>query len=428
LRAAPVPMTNQGPSIWARHYEELAQVDRHLNGPRHVRTSKDLSDISNAASTNSTRTSDQKLLVGFSNPEGLHGAGPGEEETWDFDQDTYTVGMLSVMNNGLIRSVPPLTVAFITPFVQTLAFFIVFQDLLHVRPDSDEVSTRDSVAWSICFFLAGLQMSNEAAESFKKLVFSLRCIGGAFDTGQRSPLAVVLATMQWCFSVGTMAICLLVVGQQGSAVDAFMNYVAMGFLTEIDNLLLESNCVKTWINTETEISPRRADNVFLKATDPWTLQMMLSSLAMTGLLLAVCAHAVDLSDQAKSPPILHEWLSQLPHGGATMLILVCMMYLFSLFTGASQAGFLIGIISQVLCAADLVLRRNLEIQTWNLVPLSNMVLFLSGPIVFASGCAMASNPFLMLNCPVRVPIFIWVHLGLGVFWLDTVYRSGLPWA
>mmetsp|Transcript_4933 Transcript_4933/g.6353 ORF Transcript_4933/g.6353 Transcript_4933/m.6353 type:complete len:293 (-) Transcript_4933:223-1101(-) len=278
----------------------------------------------------------------------------------------------------------------------------------------------------ICFFLMALQVSNEALEAFQKIVFCLRALTGVYVDVKGTPgPGVFLGFLQFGMSFGTVGLSMLVVSQQTTALDAFMNFVALAFLTEVDNILMSSRTVQNFVQVEkTEIIAVIKPTAFEGAEKrPWTPRLMCCANMMMIMPMTIGCTVVWLTTQrSEDPEDVLTFMERLPSALLLWAALDLIMWFGSQKFGAVDCAVFVAFVCSAL---DLVDKVHLYTSYRRLF--SPPVLLV--PMWFqyaASVTAIAAqkDPASLLSCPFRTPLLVWSMLGQSVFFFDSLHRFG----
>eukprot|EP00416_Gambierdiscus_australes_P025348 CAMPEP_0171061238 /NCGR_PEP_ID=MMETSP0766_2-20121228/4311_1 /TAXON_ID=439317 /ORGANISM="Gambierdiscus australes, Strain CAWD 149" /LENGTH=391 /DNA_ID=CAMNT_0011516895 /DNA_START=24 /DNA_END=1199 /DNA_ORIENTATION=- len=341
------------------------------------------------------------------------------EETWEFELDTYSLGVLAMAQKGLPRGGFELFLALVTPTIQVLAFYRIFSRLMsmHDAVAADEVC--NSSVQVICFLLIALQVSNEGLEGFRKIVFSLRAFGGKFqDVKGTAFIGIALGFLQYSMAVCTVGLSMLVVSQQQTALDAFMNFVAVAFLTEVDNILVSARTVKNFVfSLDTKITVRHANaagSEEARATAwPWGFLLCINFLALLMLLMVI--HGLDILEHLKqsSSSANFDIFSQLWHIALCFFVLNVMVSIGNWCRGGIAFFMVFGMLCLAFVAIDMVF---LYVRGFRLVPIAvSQVVYWWAILVPACEGAVMFNPFYFITCPYRSPSLVWLMLVYTVF-------------
>jgi len=322
-------------------------------------------------------------------------------EGWRFENDTYALGLYALVFKPLRSSIPDLLVAVCTPFLSVLAIKVIMYFLFEGEEDGD-VSI---VVRSICFILAALAISNEAAEGFSKMAFCTRCIAGTFDgvSRPRMMVALILSNMQVLVSFLTMALNMRLVASAEGVVDAFLNFVAVGFLSEIDNLIMSSVSVQAYfpdsLHAETFKMVRSpgASSKFGRMSFP--ILLCVNAVIAQGLAAHIFFQV--LIGSIKDPDASFDWQSQLPN----TLLAVLIINIVALLGGRVAPLFKVVHMFSLLTASAYILSPS------DLNGMTTMVFMMFALEGVAGSVAADAEPFEVLTCPYRVPILMWLMLG-----------------
>lgn len=361
-------------------------------------------------------------------------AGNGDVvEYWAFEADTYSIGILAILKRGLLNSLPQLALALITPVIQTMVLFLVFENLINERfedPDEREGLMKGWLVPLICFLLMSLELSNEALEGIWKVTFTMRAFGGVYRLpGGPAWVAMVLGFLQFLIAALTVGCSMLVVSQQRSCLEAFTNFVALTFLTEVDNILISSRTVRNFIPMEHEIEVRHAAKSQGREAreEPegvaWSLRMALcsSGLVLLGVFLSkhildLAARALDEDEEPRDMAMESAWVCS-----GLVLINIVMLIGSRMFSTLACAKF-ISLFCVLYLTADLAILYHTHSRiTPSLFP---MVPFWFAMLASASGNACSKNPFIFLRCPFSSPLLVWSMLALAVFQVAAMYHFG----
>jgi len=335
---------------------------------------------------------------------------------WEFEEDTFTVGLLALATGGLPAAIAPLALALLTPLLQLSCFFAVFSYMVEDQPEVKFDGVRLLASFA-CFFLMGLQLTNEMLEGYHKIVFSWRCFSGKYSGVHQTPciMGVMLGFFQLsipCFIVGLSM--QLVLGAE-SLLDAFMNYVALIFITEIDNSLIASRVVRKLFDTSSDIHVQYSVDATAasKGKELWTVSMTAFATvwALLNQTLNVICLMIAGGDEAKDP---QWWLGQLPVFAAVLVVLNLVMRYGSLRFGAERVAAVVFVLAFTFCIISYTLHL---LDVVNMVQsLTNMTLFTFSILCVPLSGAAAANPFAVLHCPYRLPSLCWLLLIGCILW------------
>merc|ERR1719330_2112508 len=121
--------------------------------------------------------------------------------------------------------------------------YVLNQKSAEEGDDDDQRVT--NVVYTLCFILAGLAFSNEMMEGVNKTIFSMRAVTGIYEDVRPHSMwvGIYLGVMQTLTPLCAMSLSMRVVAEAETVLDAFLNYVALAFLTEIDNIVMNSRVV-----------------------------------------------------------------------------------------------------------------------------------------------------------------------------------------
>lgn len=337
-------------------------------------------------------------------------------ERWRFDDDAYSVGLLALFRKGGPRALPEFLLAAAVPTMTILAMKLVVAHLLAQEAQGRKADLSVSL---ICFVLAALPLSNEALEGFSKMVFSMRGCAGVYTEGNPWCLAVgvFLGFMQCFTAIVTVGVNMQLVAAAENAIDAFTNFVALSFLTEIDNLLLSSRTVRNLFgDVDLEVTVRHARPLedMHGAWAPCVIFLIVNALA-----LPACALTINLYDaagQVREPPIVHDWCAELPGAIAAAAAVNCVTWLASRVFDIVDVAF-------VLCLVLIVLLLSTTRAQW-FGPLARMVVFSFVAVGAAGASAADFDPFPLITCPYRTPLLMVLLMVAAFFWLKELQEIG----
>mmetsp|Transcript_7430 Transcript_7430/g.11340 ORF Transcript_7430/g.11340 Transcript_7430/m.11340 type:complete len:278 (+) Transcript_7430:3-836(+) len=274
-----------------------------------------------------------------------------------------------------------------------------------------------------------LQLSNEALEGFSKLVFCLRNFAGVYMDVKGLPIfGILIGFMQFGMAVGTVGLSMLVVSEQTTALDAFMNFVALAFLTEIDNLLMSARTIQNFVEVETEITSVIQPSYFAgKDSLPWTVRLMcvgngivvLAWIIMCGMFLITALYTAEPDD----PPPWLEFAGHLPSCILALVTLNVIMWFGSRRVGTVAISLIVVAGCVLLDVIDKIGLYLLHQRVFSPLMLSVTFWFeLAGP---ATSFALQRDTLYLLRCPIRAPLLVWAMLVQSVFMFDALYRFGL---
>mmetsp|Transcript_104126 Transcript_104126/g.324663 ORF Transcript_104126/g.324663 Transcript_104126/m.324663 type:complete len:421 (+) Transcript_104126:54-1316(+) len=344
------------------------------------------------------------------------------EETWEFEADTYAVAIIAIVKEGLPSALPQLGLALFTPVIQTTILFIVFENLVATPGTSGDAS--DGVEGEvifICFLLMALQLSNEALEGMWKVCFCMRCFGDVYS-GLKGPawVTLVLAYMQFTLAVFTVGCSMLVVTEQTSAIDAFMNFVALAFLTETDNLLISCRTVRNFIGIDSEIKVLHARKGGQDESTPWTPRMAVCCNVLLAVGIGIYKQATDIATAALGhPPDPFHRVWEVVSIAVALLVLNSAMWFGSRLIGTMRCATVLSFSCMTFVIVDqLFLYKRHYRMTPALLP---AVPFWFGMLAQTSGNSVVKNPFIYLRCPFSTPSLVWAMLVVAVFYIYSLH-------
>eukprot|EP00401_Gymnodinium_catenatum_P051091 CAMPEP_0117538612 /NCGR_PEP_ID=MMETSP0784-20121206/42567_1 /TAXON_ID=39447 /ORGANISM="" /LENGTH=398 /DNA_ID=CAMNT_0005335229 /DNA_START=78 /DNA_END=1274 /DNA_ORIENTATION=- len=345
-----------------------------------------------------------------------------KEEAWEFEFDTFTVGVESLLRHGCRTALPSLGLATLTVGLQVCVFLKVYAFLQTYTRAFNE----DLLAVAVCFILAMLQISNESCEGFYKLVFGLRGLTGMYaDLHPLSFVApVAFGFLQFSIALSTMGLSMQLVAHSETTLDAFLNFVALSFIVEIDNVLMESRVMKT-IACSTEVAIRVRHSTKASTTNaggvvPMTSLVALNVIVMLVIPLDVACTSVAAESQGVPLPLSH-WFAEVPAVLVTLATLNLTFYVGSRFYGAVSFAFKF----TPLLLAMYVGRLTYYWLRGDAPPCSVAVTLLCGFSFFSPAVATASeqDPFPVLRCPIKVPLLSIASLVVGVLWIEALHEK-----
>lgn len=325
-----------------------------------------------------------------------------------------------------------IVIAMITPTLSIIAMRALVMYLLKEDEGGEkEIDGEDAIdigpVQFLCFVLAGLSLSNEVHEGMCKLVFSLRACTGVYEgvCPVSLSLGVVLGTFQVLCALVAMALNMQLVACAETLLDCFMNFVAVGFFAEIDNLVMSSRTLKGWMKdyegpsvevTRVILEKRSADSSHASDLDvrAWLTVLLYCTMGVvlgtfSGALIAVWAGAV------RDPPQHVDWLPMLPRAAAVIVVLNVLVY------GTSRLS----------RPADVLIVAALGFQVFLIVCphtgsiLVRNVLFVYSIFGIALGAAVDHDPFAILWCPCRLPFSTWVLMFGASNWMQQLRLEGV---
>jgi len=340
---------------------------------------------------------------------------------WEFEEDSFTVGTLAIAKRGLRGAWAPLVLALLTPLLQLVCFFAVFSFMIveKIEVQFDGMRLLASVT---CFFLMGLQLTNEMLEGFHKMVFSWRCFSGMYKgVCQKSCIiGVALGFFQLSMPCWIVGLSMQLVLGADTVLDAFMNYVALIFITEIDNTLIGNRIVRklffcTGCDIHVEYAVDKSVAASEASTERWTFGMTVFSVLWIFFcqgLGIVCQVIADTERDHVTNP--RWWFQQLPAYAGLLVILHLAMGLGSLRFQVQNVASVMAVIGFLFCFTIYLLHLRGVI---NLVqPLATMTIFTFGILAVPLGTAKIADPFSVLHCPVRLPSLCWLILIACTTW------------
>jgi len=347
------------------------------------------------------------------------------EETWEFEADAYAIAIVALLKKGLPDAGFQLGLALFTPIVQTLVLLMVFENLVTAERETGDGNGVNVYVAVICFLLMALQLSNEALEGMWKVCFCMRAFGGVYaDLKGPRWLALVLGFLQFTLAVFTVGCSMLVVSEQKTALDAFMNFVALAFLTEIDNLLISSKTLRSALEIDAQITVRQVTKGGQDASTPWTLRLAICCNLLVMMGTCINKQAVEIAANASGEtPELTDRLLEALSAFATLLVLDLVMWVGSRLVRTMTCAALVAVSCVLLVAVSMAVLYSTHRRLAPLVVI--MVAFWFSMVALTSGNAVAMNPFPYLRCPVSTPLHVWAMLVLAVLMVQSVRRFGV---
>lgn len=288
----------------------------------------------------------------------------------------------------------------------------------------------------LCLFLTSIDMVAEAIEGCQKIVFSYRCILGIYElphNPKHMMVGIVLGFFQVFMTMGTYSVLASLLLHAQTVLEVFMNFLAMQFLTEVDETLMQIKLVK--------VRATRVHFSFLvehQVEKQGTLQVrgLSSNIQIDTLTLVIintltviaivsCQMINTVSGEAHDPPVHENWVLH-------WFVIICAM-------AANSATLLVG--SKVFGAwavsvtlflgwyltylVDIFYRYANDGQwpfLWN--PFFSILVyvmpFTNIPLVISS----AFDAQMFLKCPWRLPsIFMMLFIATPL-WMDQLMRYG----
>mmetsp|Transcript_4980 Transcript_4980/g.12835 ORF Transcript_4980/g.12835 Transcript_4980/m.12835 type:complete len:416 (-) Transcript_4980:38-1285(-) len=178
-------------------------------------------------------------------------------EVWTFDEDAYTVGLTALATKTWKHSSMELCFVLITPIVQMAFCYKLVAILTTLERPEREVSV---IVQSVCCLLALVQLANEAVEGLHKVIFSMRGCSGLYAEMCPASMSVGIALgfCQTLIGIFTFALCVKLTWLSKTELDALMNFIALSFIADIDNILIRSRLVQPYISLNPVVKVKRA--------------------------------------------------------------------------------------------------------------------------------------------------------------------------
>lgn len=348
------------------------------------------------------------------------------EDAWEFEEDTYSLGLVAVTKRGLPSAAVPLMFALATPLIQLVAFFKIYEHMISEPHPDDPMHVGCSLyVRLICFVLMALSLSNEGLEGLSKVVFCLRAIGGVYEDIKGIPIiGLVLSFFQFGMTIGTIGLSMLVVSEQTTALDAFMNFVALAFLTEIDNIFMSARTVQNFVSAENTFEGKIAPNA-LQAGEkgPWTVPMMIACNLLLMVAWTVTLYIYYITAEWSPDRESFSLAGHLPSVIITWLALMLCMWFGSKQVGAMAVARTLFFICVLMDSIDKVYLYNAGLRFFSPFLMSVTFWFeFAGPV---TAMAVVQDPMEVLRCPVKSPLLVWTMLIQAVFMFDSLYRFGV---
>eukprot|EP00931_Biecheleriopsis_adriatica_P053530 TRINITY_DN31349_c0_g1_i1.p1 TRINITY_DN31349_c0_g1~~TRINITY_DN31349_c0_g1_i1.p1 ORF type:complete len:415 (+),score=58.76 TRINITY_DN31349_c0_g1_i1:26-1246(+) len=181
------------------------------------------------------------------------------QEQWTFDEDAYSLSIISLYQADMSLGCWSCLLAPLTALLQLSICLLVFTDLLDVPEEDPEMSRVRRLsargAKVLCCGLCLLQLSDEACEGFHKMIFAIRWYAGVYDNRwhQAAKFAVLISCCQVLIGLLTCSLCIRVIFCAPTTLDVFFNYVALAFISDVDNMILRSRLVRSVVVFDPEI-------------------------------------------------------------------------------------------------------------------------------------------------------------------------------
>lgn len=352
----------------------------------------------------------------------------GGREDWDFDEGSYSVGVIALVTRGLPSALPHLALAALTPTLQLICYLALFSEMIteNITPNLDGIRLLTTFA---CFFLMGLMLMTEVQEGFKKMIFCCRCAYGKYAEvcPRAAVLGVCLGFSQLVVPCYIMGLSMQLVLGAESVLDAFTCYVALIFITEIDNYLTDSPMVKNFFKPTANIHvhKKRVAGAGVAAAaavttlvdggsaEPWAGRAMWFTNLGVVLVQPLNVVFVAVADTPTAMD-LEWWAGQVPGFVLLFAALNVAMWLGAHSFGAARAAFyLAGFTLSILGA---LYAANIDLDIDVIQPLSTMALFMFSTMSLPAAAATAIDPFILLGCPYRLPCISWLIMLGATMW------------
>lgn len=228
-------------------------------------------------------------------------------------------------------------------------------------------------------------------------------------------------------AVLAMALSMRVVAEATSVLEAFLNYVALAFLTEVDNLVMNSRVIRRFLRalgkeqTDTKVVLRRAcadREAPLHWVPDGKLCPVLYGCMNAGMFLGVCIDLLLVTSvaAARDPPPEIDWRSGLL-GGITLVIASNVLIAVSghLCGGSFMPSYLFALA----CLVFMLLFPHVG------VPFARAVAFMFALFGTSAVAAAQPNQFVVIVCPVRIPLMVWMAMIVGADWTKRLQQDGV---
>lgn len=251
------------------------------------------------------------------------------KEQWSFDEDAYTLSLSALYSQKTCW--PYVLISMATALLQLCIVGIVMMDLRKNQQKDLHGVTRTMVtaAQVICTGLCLLQLSDEGCEGLHKLTFALRWYAGVYDGpaySNSSKVAVMLSTFQVGMGVITCCVCIRVVFSAESALDTFFNYVALAFISDLDNMVMRSRMIRGCLVCEPNITAYWRPPEQQLISGHWNMRMaMVVNAACFLMILALNLQFLIMWHVFMSDEHI-EWIDLVVHGIPTLCLLNSIMW------------------------------------------------------------------------------------------------------
>mmetsp|Transcript_105900 Transcript_105900/g.297767 ORF Transcript_105900/g.297767 Transcript_105900/m.297767 type:complete len:411 (-) Transcript_105900:128-1360(-) len=346
----------------------------------------------------------------------------GVEEQWVFEEDAYTLGINALVLKGLPWALPEVLLAIAVPMLQGYIFFEIVGLVISQPPPQTSCGV---LVILVCCFLAGATLSNEVIEGLRKVVFALRALSGVYENvaSQRCMwISFILGASQLLMAACSFTLCFCVTLTATSALDAFMNFVTMAFIADIDNVLMRSRAVKEYVQCNPELTMKHAVGEAARvAACPGRVLVCLNAILLLGVPFAICVY--NLIVGVHDPPVELDWVAMIPGAVVVWVSTNLTMALGSKWLGPVPPALAIAAVS----TANSLNEMGLDLLGWRLTetlamsPLSAQIAWAFGIVSFPGALALELDPFARFA---YLPPFAVLVLFQCIAWLIHSRRIG----
>jgi len=248
-------------------------------------------------------------------------------------------------------------------------------------------------------------------EGLHKVIFSLRWLLGFYDSAY-CPLSCVvgalLGLLQTMMGMTTCVLCIEVIFASKSVLDTFFNYVALAFIAEVDNIVLNSRIARSFLAIDAEIRTRWASDEKVEAARARLGWMIFACNAAFLVMLPIVVLMSLVHNRASKDPVEFDWLAYVPRTLALLLSANAAMWLGSRRYGICRTAFALTVIFSLMQVAPFVAMKAPKIRgclVWS--PPEKCVLWVFSIMLLPTSCAAEPRPFGMLRAiPIQVLLLI----------------------
>lgn len=333
-------------------------------------------------------------------------------ETWRFDEDAYTLGLTALFSLYMPNALPSLLLSFAAPALQVFISMQVFGYLTTVSGSGEgNLGVR-----LVCSFLSIIQLTNEAVEGLYKVIFSLRWLLGFYDCRLCKPSAIAGATLgfvQMVNGVVTCVLCINVIFGATTVLDTFFNYVALAFIADVDNYIINSRIIRSYHTFDPEIKVRWKPADQLKAANSmWLRLVVIACNVVLMLMVPFTVMGNEVRNSKQKEPLELGWWSMVPRCLVIWLALHGAVWLAGrrfpicrVASGITILTFLMLVVTFALSETWKGESPGKGCRTWS--PLERVVLWTFSTMLLPCSCAAEIRPFSVVKLiPFQVNLVI----------------------